>query len=305
MAKRENIMENPGGRVRKKVVKEKEPMDAAPGTETSGQQLRRLREAKGLRLEDVHEKTKIHARIIKELEEDAAAYMAPAYIKGLLKIYCAFLGVDPKGFFEEKVKEEPKKSDIKDVPINGRISSPLTEPKLDNPSIKKPGIAAQKRTLRNPEVALRNIAFGKNKVKIKSLIFVISLLILAVFPFLIGKKISVYRASRLNKSVPVKAVPAPGGSFSAAVITGKPRLGIRAKRDCWLEVKTDGKTVFRNVLKKSYFEYWEAKEKIEFSLGNAGDVEVEVNGKMLPSLGRRGQVIKNIIITKEGLMVPE
>jgi hypothetical protein len=87
---------------------------------------------------------------------------------------------------------------------------------------------------------------------------------------------------------------------TVAVISGI-RLGIRAKEDCWLHVKTDGKTVFQNILKKGRFENWQAKEKIELSLGNAGVVELEVNGKLISSLGRRGQAVKNILITKEGL----
>ena len=70
-------------------------------------------------------------------------------------------------------------------------------------------------------------------------------------------------------------------------------------------MKIDGQTIFRNVLKKGHFEYWEAKKEIEFSLGNAGGVDVEVNGKLFSPLGRRGQVIKNIKITKEGLAVPK
>ena len=62
--------------------------------------------------------------------------------------------------------------------------------------------------------------------------------------------------------------------------------------------------VFQRVLERNRFESWQAKEKIEFSLGNAGAVELEINGKIFSNLGRKGQTLKNIIITKEGLTIP-
>jgi hypothetical protein len=81
------------------------------------------------------------------------------------------------------------------------------------------------------------------------------------------------------------------------------RISINAIDDCWIQLKVDGKTVFQNILKKGRFESWQAKEKIELSLGSAGAVQLEVNGKLIPPLGRRGQVLKNIVITKDGLKV--
>ena len=78
-------------------------------------------------------------------------------------------------------------------------------------------------------------------------------------------------------------------------------LGMKAKDNCWVQVKADGKVVFQGVLKKGRFEHWQAKEKIELSLGNAGVVELEVNDKNIASLGRKGQVLKNILITRSGL----
>ncbi|MCX7661156.1 MAG: DUF4115 domain-containing protein, partial [Candidatus Omnitrophica bacterium] len=82
------------------------------------------------------------------------------------------------------------------------------------------------------------------------------------------------------------------------------RLGIRAEEDCWLELKVDGQIVFRGILKKGKYESWQAKEKIEFSLGNAGAVKLELNGELLPSLGKKGQSLKDVLISKEkGLVV--
>jgi len=250
--------------------------------ETRGERLKRLRKAKGISLEQAHQGTKIHTKILKALEEDAVVGIAPAYAKGLLKIYCSFLGVDPKDFIEEYTEGDSAKRGMADSPksdsSNVEVEVPLVKPHI-------------------------NIAVIKNKIKTKPAILIIYLLILAIATFKLGRSISIYRVSSSKESPSVAAVPSP--EVTSTSQSDELRLDIRAKQDCWLEVKTDGKTIFRSVIKKGQLEYWEAKEEIEFSLGNAGGVDVEINGKLLSPLGRRGQVIKNIKITKQGLIVPK
>lgn len=81
-------------------------------------------------------------------------------------------------------------------------------------------------------------------------------------------------------------------------------LSIRAKEDSWIQLKTDGRTAFQGVLKRGYSESWTANEKMDLAVGNAGGVEITVNGNPIPSLGKRKQSIKGIVITKEGLNIP-
>ena len=81
------------------------------------------------------------------------------------------------------------------------------------------------------------------------------------------------------------------------------RLGVRARENCWIFVKVDGKVVFQRTLEKGRFESWQAKDKIELSVGNAASVELEVNGQLFSNLGRKGQALKNIVITKDGLNI--
>ncbi len=261
--------------MKSKTDKDKDKAKEKEVLQSRGQRLRKLRESKGISLEEAHQRTKIHPRILKALEEDAVAGMSPAYVKGLLKIYCSFLGVDYNDFIEQLPREEVKEESVSEA---AKIRPPLhlAKPLIDLSLIKK--------------------------IKLKPLIIVICLSAFAVVVFKLV--ISAYRAFRPKKPI-AKAVAPKQEAPSVKPIAGKPELGIRAKQDCWLEVKTDGKLIFRNVLKKGNYEKWEAKEKIEFSVGNAGGVDVEVNGKLLPPLGRRGQVIKNIRVTKQGLTVPE
>ncbi|MFC1658254.1 helix-turn-helix domain-containing protein [Candidatus Omnitrophota bacterium] len=263
--------------------------DTAP---SRGESLMKLRKAKGLSLEQVHQKTKIHVRVLKALEEDRMEGISSAYLKGLLKIYCNLLGVDPKDFMEFTQKSPQAQQQ--------------QEPEEEQPRQPPPKAAEESLELPLPRSEIRLPAIGE-QLKLKPIFFSVFLLILAILAFKIGKGISVRRRAALpqESSVSEPVVSRQAEVIPLALTTGKPRLGILAKQDCWLEVKTNGKTIFRGVLKKGEFELWEAKERIEFTLGNAGGVDVEVNNKLLPALGRRGQVIRDILVTKDGLKVPE
>jgi len=80
-------------------------------------------------------------------------------------------------------------------------------------------------------------------------------------------------------------------------------LVLRAKEKTWLQVKVDGKVVLQNLLARGAAESWQAREKIELWLGNAGAVQLEVNGRLLERIGRPGQTLRRVVITREGLSI--
>lgn len=256
----------------------------------TGETLRKLRTAKGLSLEEVYQKTKIHISVIQALEEEKIDNMAPAYVKGLLKVYCGTLGVDHKNFIEEQTRQ-PTVAHIKKEEVLEKEPTEFSKDENRSPLVK-------------PYI---DLAMIKKRLKMKPVVFVVCLFLLAITIFRVARGKAVRQGKDLKESPPVqslaKVTPKLVNTTPVPVINN-PRLGIRAKENCWVEVKVDAKTIFKNILKEGHFESWEAKERIEFSLGNAGGVEVEVNGKLVSHLGRRGQVIKNIRITKEGLTVP-
>lgn len=250
-----------------------------------GQKLKQVRLQKGVSLEEAHKKTKIHLNILKAIEEDQLVNLNPVYIKGFIKIYCKFLGVDFRDYISDY--KEPK--DISPA-VSGLQKKPMSLAK------------------RSP---LGLFAFGisPRKIKIAAAVILIVIFTGAIL-FNLGKVISLKHKLLSLKPKPVVAsVVKPekkvekikiGGLNSAFVSL---RLGIRAREDCWIQLKIDGKVIFQNILRKGRSENWQAKEKIELSLGNAGGVDLEVNGKVISNLGKRGQPLKNILINKEGLLV--
>jgi transcriptional regulator with XRE-family HTH domain len=245
--------------------------------ESVGEKLKRLRLEKGLSLEEVHKKTKIHLNILKGIEEDSLINFNPVYIKGFLKIYCKFLGIDPRDYLSNY--KEPINY------ISGKKGEVFSKP---------------------PYLKVHHL-----KIKKILIIAIIAISIIGIYN--LGKFISSQRKAilaqkdRLLLPIVAKAKTKEKNQLPKTQKTPQAltiRLGIHAKENCYVTLKTDGRVVFRGILRKGLSEAWQAKERMELSLGNAGVVDLEINGKIISSLGRKGQAIKNILITKEGLSIP-
>lgn len=252
--------------------------------ESKGERLKKIRQEKGLSLEEVQKKTKIHLNILKAIEGDSLTSLSPVYLKGFLKIYCKFLRVDPKDYIPDFKETRTQVSNI--IPVKYISDRPREFRLLLKTAIEKLGLLLPSR-------------------KFKSIfLFVLIIILLSLSLFNLGKAISSKRKSHLTQIKPSsfqKVVPTQ--TKPQKETTSVIKLGIRAKENCWISLKLDGRLVFQRVLEKGRFESWQAKERIELSLGNASAVELEVNGQVFSNLGRRGQVRKNILITKEGLSI--
>jgi len=271
--------------------------------ESIGARLKKIRLAKGLTLEDTHKQTRIHISILKAIEEDSLINISPIYIRGFLKNYCQFLGEDPAKYITDYKESQ--------APV---VVTPRHEEK----------------TASLLKDASLNLAALKPRLKVKVFATIIIGIASTIILFNLGKaavvKISMlfYRprpavtiATRLDQKEQQNAVTKNKGAASAAnpkqreialpVNTSSGvRLTIYARDNCFIEVRSDGKMMFKGRLKKGRSETWPAKEKIELSLSNAGVVDLQINSKHVPSssLGAKGQALKNILITKDSLVVP-
>jgi transcriptional regulator with XRE-family HTH domain len=269
--------------------------------ESVGAKLKKIRLEKGLSIEEVQKKTKIHPNILKAIEEDNFINLSPVYVKGFLKIYCKFLGIDHSQYILEYSELE------KTVPERTPVQSRSTPVKLSS------GRPSRFATM-----------------MIKAVVFAVLIFLVAAGGFFASRNIFSYIRNKQKissagskkdgkpvfSSKPVKktpkavkpAVPVEKRASAVPLVekikTGMPiRLGIRAKEDCWIKLSLDGKVIFQSILKKGRSENWQAKKEISLSLGNAGGVELEVNGSLIPSVGRKGQAVKSIVINEDGLKV--
>lgn len=270
--------------------------------ELIGAQLKKIRLEKGLSLEEVQKKTKIHLNILQAIEEDNYINLNPVYVKGFLKIYCKFLGVDYNSLLSQSTV-------FTKVPQGDVISS----------GEKSASFLKEKPVVLAPSAPIKILMF----------ILKIAVALIIIFAFISFGKFFLSKVSHLVTSVktsiksPVKKDKPEGKpvktdkerarnqtlkkklaeskSHKIQMSPSGIRLGISAKEDCWIKLSVDGKVIFQSVLKKGRTESWQAKDRIEFSLGNAGGVVLEVNGTIMPPLGRKGQAVNNVVLNKDGL----
>lgn len=282
----------------------------------TGEKLKNARLLKGISLEEAQKKTRIHLNILKALEEDSSISLSPVYRKGFLKIYCEFLGID----INEVLKPEQDKPQPQDMRVDAQF--------------KQPGYSLR-------QVISRMIAglqpYITPKIILRAALVIFILIVALKLPRIVSnfkyglshrrqqisarqragkaKKLKTEASSKNKQTIYTtgtqpQASQVKAASPISASSSVKPEpalqvinLAMRARGDSWVQVKVDGKTVFQNVLKKNKSETWQAKAKIELSIGNAGVIDLEVNGKPISDLGRRGQSLKNVVITREGLQV--
>lgn len=112
-----------------------------------------------------------------------------------------------------------------------------------------------------------------------------------------------------NQAMQAKTTPAPaprqapvaaaaaaetGVEISPVVNAANPSqvvLNLSATEETWLSITSGGKEIFSGILQASQSKTVEGAENATMRIGNAGGLEVRLNGKPLPPLGKRGDVL--------------
>lgn len=261
---------------------------------TVGIIFKETRVARKISLEEVSKHTKIHINILKMIEADEFKSLGAVYSKSFLKLYAEYLNLDRDALIrrfeaEQKLDEFSGGKKLKipeEQQIGGIVQFPVEW-------FKKIG------------------ALLKNEnMKYVVVIILFFLFIVGVRKFFGGMKPSKQLAvatqtldQKSSGKEETPEVPKKADTLSKRKTNEKIVLVVRAKQKCWLQVKVDGKIAFQSILTEGAAESWEAKSKIELWLGNAGGVELELNGKLLETIGRPGQTLKNVVVTRDGLSI--
>lgn len=247
--------------------------------ESIGSELRGAREARGISIEQAQKDTRIHINILRALEEDRVeeATSSPIYIKGFIKKYADYLGLDGKSLADEYIKGHPKST-------------------------------KQELILKGEGVPFRFPIKRLVSIGVVVLIIIFGLRLLAF----IGSKAKVGfkpRPKVAKKVVGVeetlKTIPSETRIPLAAKIPKGENLflTLKARSDVWLRVTSDATVVYEDILKSGSQESWQATQSLEISTGRAEVLNAELNGTKLGTLGKG--VVKGILITKDGLKLPK
>ncbi|WP_072867034.1 helix-turn-helix domain-containing protein [Desulfofundulus thermosubterraneus] len=246
-----------------------------------GNVLREARQARGVSLEQVEEETKIRRKYLEALEEEAFDVLpGRVYVRGFLRNYARFLGLDAEALvarFEEMLPLEE--------------TQPVTQP-----------LAGVEKKLR------LGWPFGRLAYVATGLLLAVLLLWGSGWLFGLTRHTAYDDQGRGQPGVsqdrhagtPDRSFPENSGhTQNAPTSTGTENRspeGIHlvlnvTDETCWMRVVVDGKTMFTGEVAANQSKSFQAKEHIWVKLGNAGVVNVRVNGRDLGVLGDRGQVV--------------
>ncbi len=106
--------------------------------------------------------------------------------------------------------------------------------------------------------------------------------------------------AKADQATEVKATPEPATGDAK---TGAVQVLLRAHGDAWVQVVADGKKAFTGMLHRNDSREISGNQLVRVMTGNAGGLEISLNGRVLEPLGPVGEV-RTIRLTAEGL-VPE
>jgi cytoskeleton protein RodZ len=95
------------------------------------------------------------------------------------------------------------------------------------------------------------------------------------------------------------SVPAAGAAVSPAAGSAY-RLVARTTETTWMSVRTqDGRTISEETIPAGQVREWVSNRPFVVSIGNAGGVALELNGRAFPPLGPSGAVIRRLTLPSE------
>lgn len=236
-----------------------------------GESLRVARRRQGRTLSDAAAETRVRETYLAALEEEEfAALGGDVYVKGFLRSYAKFLGLDPEPLLETY------RHDYEQV--------------TDATTLSQQPVAALPRERRSgPAVIV--VAAGA------------LLLVLAAIGLMAGSDDSDDVAQDLGPSPvqtgtppPESPTTSPSPTSTASPSPEEAPAGIRVElvvtgAVSWMRVRVDGDTVFEGTRDNGFRDTFNGEEEIVLRIGDASAVSVEANGRDQGSLGQDGDVV--------------
>jgi cytoskeleton protein RodZ len=262
-------------------------MEQLDAERSLGHYLRSLRESKGGSLEEMARSTRVGLRHLEALEADKLGELpAPVFVRGFIRAYCSFLNEPADGalaHYRDMLGEgrpvEPG------APAPRPAASWSSSPILVSLALLAAfgvGLLAINGIFKRPPKAPAPVATAPEGVEAPKP---------TAAP---GAETSPIPAAAPRPAAPVQAdKPAPVGSPAQ-------RLVVRAVEATWIRVQTDDGRVAEELLPPGATREWTSSKRFVLTVGNAGGIELELNGKPLAPLGAKGAVIQRLELPQGG-----
>jgi cytoskeleton protein RodZ len=253
--------------------------------------LRQGRERSGLSVDAVSSASRIVPHLVRALEAERHDVLpAPVYVRGFIRAYCEEVGVDVEEAlrrYEEQVASMPAPS-LRPLP-------PATAPRP--PARRWRPVAAGGLLLVALGVGLTFFVSvggqGRQPDAVASRVPPPPVVSASPVPDVSAARVA-SPAGSPKEALPapaIAAIPSAPPAASPAAPPGEQVLRMRAVDTTWVRVAPEGGPVTEETLPPGAVREWRSAGRFRVSLGNAGGVEIEIDGRPLPALGQKGQVV--------------
>ena len=274
--------------------------------ETLGKFLKSQRESKKISLREVAKNTRVREHILRAIEEDQPELLPPAtYVKGFLLAYAKYLRLDPNDVllrYERALKGEPA------VPAPLQPLTPRQKIPPTRPSKSKP-----------------KVLWNTKQVWVVAAVIVASFVVFYFFsPF--ASKLPIEPLPGRSVEGKLSGAPSPSAAAPARAPGEKPvveekkplassppvaaassvqekkalSLLLKASEETWVSLQADDQPEKEMTFKPGDGVSVQASNRIRMKLGNAGGLDLILNGKPLGKFGKSGEVV-TLVITPQGV----
>jgi transcriptional regulator with XRE-family HTH domain len=266
---------------------------------TLGEFLQQMRQQRGITLEQAAAQTKISLRMLKALElNDFSQIPSEVFVRGFVRSYARFLDLDDGEVikrYQESVSQfytqAPAVEASKDLPVQSPGKQTWAIKLMVGAVIVLMGIAIYGRLSGPPERPMQDAVFT---------------------PAVTHPEKKIANVVQPPSEPPARVLPDEltvnvlGFSKPPAddLKTGPPAdekdltLLIEASERSWVMAHIDDQVVKEVLLQPGERVRWQAKTKFVLTLGNAGGVKLELDGKTLDPQGPSGKVVKQVTLTR-------
>ena len=246
--------------------------------------LKEARESKKLSISDIARATNINPDFIKAIEEGHTNILPQTYVRAFIREYSAMVGLDPEQVMWEYDAPKTTTHPPTTQPERGDLSRPPAP--IDHPA---------------------DTTLLKNKISEKrTTIAILSVLLVVVT--IVYWNLSKPRPEPSNSLEGFQALVVDPSDQKRKVDDSSRNgpdsliLSVKTSDTVWVRIIVDSNTPLDYLLRPNAQRSWKAKERFSVSVGNAAAIEFALNNNSMGRLGRRGEVVRDSLITQNTLL---